>query len=119
VSDQHDEAVSLAVLLKQWGHEPQVASDDESTMAVVEAVRPHVLIYDLGNDSNATDPMLKQIRQQPWGQQTAFIGLGDVSLSGQFPSIAGSPLSRILQKPLDEAHLQSCLLDIGHAQTLG
>jgi two-component system CheB/CheR fusion protein len=48
VDDNRDGAESLAMLLRFWGHEPELAHDGPSAVELAEAARPDVVLLDIG-----------------------------------------------------------------------
>jgi DNA-binding response OmpR family regulator len=48
VDDSEDLTEALALLLKLWGHQPEVAASGRAALAAARARRPDVVLLDLG-----------------------------------------------------------------------
>jgi two-component system CheB/CheR fusion protein len=66
VDDQQDVAVSLAELLRSYGHQTRVAHDGPSALEAVQSFAPEVVLLDLGLEGTDGYVLAKQLRaQQP------------------------------------------------------
>jgi signal transduction histidine kinase len=75
VDDNEDAATSLAVLLRQMGHEVQTAFDGQEAVATAEALCPHVVFLDLGMPRMDGIEAAKRLRALPDGARTVLIAL--------------------------------------------
>ena len=75
VDDNHDGAASMAMMLRLLGNDITMAHDGLEAVAAAGAVRPEVILMDIGlprlNGLDAT----RQIREQPWGKSINIIAL--------------------------------------------
>jgi CheY-like chemotaxis protein len=107
VEDDADTADTLAMLLRGWGHDVQVARNGERALAAARARRPDTVLLDL-NLGNGPD-----------GLEVAFrlrdeAGLHDTrmfAVTGRPPEVAGvaGELDGVLVKPVDERALRQAL----------
>jgi PAS domain S-box-containing protein len=65
VDDNVDAALSLALLLRAWGHEVQAAHDGPATLELLPAFRPHAVLLDIGLPGLSGFEVARLIRQQP------------------------------------------------------
>ena len=64
VEDHDDTAASLAVLLRLYGHQVEVAADGPSALRAVQASPPDVVLLDIGLPKMDGWLVAKQIREQ-------------------------------------------------------
>jgi CheY-like chemotaxis protein len=79
VDDNRDSAESLAMLLTITGHDVQTTYDGVEAVKAVAAVRPEVVLLDLGLPRLNGYEVCRRIREQPWGKEmivVALTGLG-------------------------------------------
>ncbi len=124
VDDEAPEREGLAVLLKRWGYETEMASDGEEALAKVSTFDPMVVISDLRMPGMGGMELLKQLRDG--GSAATFIiltGQGSIEEAVEATKLGAY---NFLEKPLDSNRLQvelrNCLqrwederkLDIAH-----
>ena len=68
MDDNQDSADSLAMLLKIKGYEVGTAYDGEQAVEAAGALRPDVVLLDIGMPKLNGYDACWRIRQQPWGQ---------------------------------------------------
>jgi CheY-like chemotaxis protein len=75
VDDNQDSATSMALMLKLMGNQVRIAHDGIEAVEMAEALRPEVILMDVGmprlNGYDAT----RRIREQPWGRSLLIIAL--------------------------------------------
>ncbi len=71
--DLRDAADSLHLLLESMGHEVHVAYDGTQALEMAEALRPDVVLLDLGMPSLNGYDTCRHIRAQPWGDSILLI----------------------------------------------
>jgi CheY-like chemotaxis protein len=109
VDDNHDCAVSLALLLQQWGYEPAVAYDGPAALALASAAPPAAVVLDIalpGMDGCELATRLRGLPGMAKALLVALTGYGreeDVRLCSQ----AGIDLH--LVKPCDPEELRRVL----------
>jgi CheY-like chemotaxis protein len=75
VDDLHDNADTLAMLLRLHGHEVQTAYDGEEAVNRAGEFRPDVILLDLGMPRMGGDVACRIIREQPWGKAIRIIAV--------------------------------------------
>ena len=75
VDDNRDAVESLVILLELSGHEVHKALDGASAITIAEAVRPEVVLLDLGMPNVSGYDVARYIREQPWGQPAYLVAL--------------------------------------------
>ncbi|SIO40937.1 PAS domain S-box-containing protein [Singulisphaera sp. GP187] len=75
VDDNQDSARTMARLLKLLGNEVHTAYDGHEAVTAAEGFRPEVVLMDVGMPGLNGYEATRQIRQQPWGQDTIVIAL--------------------------------------------
>ena len=75
VDDNRDSADSLALLLVHAGHETQTAYDGHSGMEAARALRPHVILLDIGMPQLNGYEVARRIRREPWGGDVVLVAL--------------------------------------------
>jgi CheY-like chemotaxis protein len=81
VDDHSDQADSLALLVRLWGHEALVAYSGPAALELATTYCPHAVILDLALPGTSGLEVAHQLRQRPELGATALIaitGLGDV-----------------------------------------
>jgi PAS domain S-box-containing protein len=73
--DNRDGAESLATMLAILGHEVQTAYDGEQAVALAEAMRPEVVLLDIGMPKLNGNEAARQIREHPWGKNMLLVAL--------------------------------------------
>src|SRR5204863_8169234 len=67
VDDNHDSALSLAMMLSIMGHETRTAHDGESAVDTAESFLPEVVLLDIGLPKLNGYEVAQRIREQSWG----------------------------------------------------
>jgi CheY-like chemotaxis protein len=75
VDDNHDSADSLTALLKMMGNEVTTAYDGAQAVETAAALRPEVVLLDIGMPVLDGFEACRRIRQQPWGRGMYLIAL--------------------------------------------
>jgi CheY-like chemotaxis protein len=75
VDDNHDAAASLSKLLRRLGNEVQTASDGEEAVAAAAALRPDLVLLDIGLPRLDGYEAARRIRQQPGGHGIVLVAL--------------------------------------------
>ena len=75
VDDNRDSADSLALLLVHAGHETHTAHDGYSGLQAAEALRPDVILLDIGMPQLNGYEVARRIRQAPWGGDVTLVAL--------------------------------------------
>ncbi|HYC56405.1 MAG TPA: ATP-binding protein [Candidatus Binatia bacterium] len=75
VDDNQDSTESLAMLLKLKGNETHTAFDGMQAVQTAEAVRPDLILMDIGMPKLNGYDAARRIRQEPWGKNLVLIAL--------------------------------------------
>jgi pSer/pThr/pTyr-binding forkhead associated (FHA) protein len=107
VEDDADAAIALAILLRGWGHDVQVARNGDRALAAARARPPDTVLLDLN------------LGDGPDGLEVAYRLRGEASLrntrmfavTGHPPEVEGvaGELDGVLVKPVDERALREVL----------
>lgn len=75
VDDNVDAVQSLAMLLKMSGHEVEIAYDGPSALTMALAMRPDVMLLDIGLPGLTGYEVAEQVRQQPALKSVVLVAL--------------------------------------------
>jgi signal transduction histidine kinase len=109
VDDNADNTTALAMLLRQLGHEVEVADDGEMALARARYFRPDVILLDIGIPKMNGYDVCRELRQHDWGRRIRVIaqtGFGDEQDRRRS---AEAGFDGHLVKPIDPARLGAVL----------
>ncbi len=75
VDDNHDAAMSLAMMLEIMGNETQTAHDGLEALEIAESFAPDLVMLDIGMPKLNGYETARRIRQQPWGRGMKLVAL--------------------------------------------
>lgn len=75
VDDNLDAVNSLALLLRLFGHEVQIAHNGLEALEVAERFRPEVVLMDVGMPVLNGHEATRRIRAEPWGRDILILAL--------------------------------------------
>ena len=106
VEDHAESAEGLAELISLWGYEPHVAGDGERALELIDAVRPHIVILDIGLPGMDGRELAWRIRSAAGRDDVALVALTG---SPNGDDGADSCFDHRLLKPVDIDLLQRLL----------
>jgi CheY-like chemotaxis protein len=109
VDDNADNTAALAMLLRQLGHEVEIADDGEMALARAMYFRPDVILLDIGIPKLNGYDVCRRLRQHEWGRNIrvfAQTGFGDEQ--DRLRS-AEAGFDGHLVKPIDPARLEAVI----------
>ena len=112
VDDNHDSALSLAMMLSIMGHETRTAHDGESALVTAEEFHPDVVLLDIGLPKLNGYEVAQRIREHSWGASMFLIavtGWGQEE-DRQRSSEVGLDVHTV--KPVEPAALERILADL-------
>jgi CheY-like chemotaxis protein len=117
VDDNRDGAESMADMLGLLGHEVAAAHDGLEAVERAEAIRPDVILMDVGmprlNGLDAT----RRIREQPWGRGIAVVALTGWGQENDREKSREAGCDAHLVKPVGLADLERLLAELPHGRT--
>ena len=109
VDDNQDSADSLAMLLQIMGNEIRTAYDGEQAVEAAEAVRPDVVLLDIGMPKLNGYEACRRIREQPWGEEMFLIALTGWGQEEDRRRTEEAGFDRHMVKPVDADVLMKLL----------
>jgi PAS domain S-box-containing protein len=107
--DLTDSADSLAILLRQHGHEVHTAYDGEEALTVAARYKPRVALLDIGMPKLNGHELARKIREQPWGRDMLLIALSGWGQRDDRRRTREAGFTHHLIKPLDLAELAAVM----------
>ena len=121
VDDNHDSALSLAMMLSIMGHETRTAHDGETAVSTAEAFLPDVVLLDIGLPKLNGYEVAQRIRESAWGTAMFLIAVTGWGQDEDRQRSAEVGLNLHMVKPVEPAALEKLLseLQAGEAVTKG
>ena len=110
--DLADSADSLALLLRQHGHEVHTAYDGEQALETAARVRPRIAVLDLGMPKLNGFDLARKIREQPWGKDILLVALSGWGQQEDRRRSKEAGFNHHLVKPLDFDELAAVMKTI-------
>lgn len=109
VDDNMDQVQSMAILLREMGHEVRFALNGRAAFREARAFMPEVIFLDIGlPDMNGSD-LCRQLRSDPsFGSTRIFAMTGSIRQE-DWDEVTTAGCERLLLKPVDPAFLVSLL----------
>ena len=112
VDDNHDSALSLAMVLTMMGHETRTAHDGETALATAEEFRPDVVLLDIGLPKMNGYEVAQRIREHEWGTEMFLIAVTGWGQAEDRARSAEVGLNLHMVKPVEPTALQAVLADL-------
>lgn len=113
VDDNRDAATSLATLLRLTGYDVHMAHDGEEAVAAASALRPEVVLLDIGMPKLNGYDAARRIREKPWGKKILLVALTGWGQDEDRRRSSEAGFNHHLVKPLDLDALQRLLVSSG------
>ncbi|MDO8678439.1 MAG: response regulator [Acidobacteriota bacterium] len=112
VDDNHDSALSLAMVLTMMGHETRTAHDGETALATAESFHPDVVLLDIGLPKMNGYEVAQRIRESAWGTTMFLIAVTGWGQAEDRARSAEVGLNMHMVKPVEPTALQAVLADL-------
>jgi CheY-like chemotaxis protein len=112
VDDNHDSALSLAMMLSIMGHDTRTAHDGESAVAMAESFLPEVVLLDIGLPKLNGYEVAQRIREQAWGVSMFLIAVTGWGQDEDRERSSEVGLNVHMVKPVEPAALEKLLADL-------
>ena len=117
VDDNHDSALSLAMMLSIMGHETRTAHDGESAVATAETFLPEVILLDIGLPKLNGYEVAQRIRESAWGVSMFLIAVTGWGQEEDRQRSSEVGLNVHMVKPVEPAALERLLAELRRTQT--
>ena len=112
VDDNHDSALSLAMMLSIMGHETRTAHDGESAVEAAETFLPEVVLLDIGLPKLNGYEVAQRIRERPWGASMFLIAVTGWGQDEDRQRSSEVGLNVHMVKPVEPSELEKLLAAI-------
>ena len=99
--DNADSAATLSDMLRLLGHDVTTVADGEAAVAAAEAVRPDVIVSDIGMPRLNGYEVARQVRSRPWGGGVFLVALTGWGQADDRAKSAAAGFDHHLVKPVD------------------
>jgi CheY-like chemotaxis protein len=111
VDDNRDSAESLATLLQIGGNETHTAYDGLAAVHAAAALRPDVVLLDLGLPTLSGYEAARRIREQPWGNDIVLVALTGWGRDEDHDRSRAAGFNGHLVKPVNAVALMKLMTD--------
>jgi PAS domain S-box-containing protein len=112
VDDNRDAAESLARLIRQWGHQVKVALTGPAALAEFAALRPHVVLLDIGLPGTSGYDVARQMREVPGLEDAMLVALTGFGQEEDRRRAEAAGFDLHWVKPAQAEELQSLLSEV-------
>ncbi|HYB97494.1 MAG TPA: response regulator [Vicinamibacterales bacterium] len=112
VDDNHDSALSLAMMLSIMGHETRTAHDGESAVATAESFLPEVVLLDIGLPKLNGYEVAQRIRENAWGASMFLIAVTGWGQDEDRQRSSEVGLNVHMVKPVEPSALEKLLSEL-------
>ena len=117
VDDNHDSALSLAMMLSIMGHETRTAHDGESAVTTAESFLPEVVLLDIGLPKLNGYEVAQRIREHEWGTSMFLIAVTGWGQEEDRQRSSEVGLNVHMVKPVEPAALERLFAELRNNQT--
>lgn len=114
VDDNHDSALSLAMMLSIMGHDTRTAHDGESALSTAETFLPDVVLLDIGLPKLNGYEVAQRIRGNAWGAAMYLIAITGWGQDEDRQRSSEVGLNLHMVKPVEPAALEKLLANLRH-----
>ena len=118
VDDNHDSALSLAMMLSIMGHDTRTAHDGESAVETAESFLPEVILLDIGLPKLNGYEVAQRIREHAWGRSMFLIAVTGWGQEEDRQRSSEVGLNVHMVKPVEPAALEKLLAGLPQDPTL-
>ena len=115
VDDNHDSALSLAMMLSIMGHDTRTAHDGESAVATAETFLPDVVLLDIGLPKLNGYEVAQRIREKSWGASMYLIAVTGWGQDEDRQRSSEVGLNMHMVKPVEPSALEKLLASLAAA----
>jgi signal transduction histidine kinase len=119
VDDHLDGADSLAMLLRFWWHEVEIARDGPEALAAARAFRPEVVLLDIGLPGMSGLDVARQLRKEDTAAGAALVALTGYGQPDDRLRALEAGFDHHLVKPVDLTSLHELLGRLGNTPRAG
>ena len=112
VDDNHDSALSLAMMLSIMGHDTRTAHDGESAVQTAEMFLPDVVLLDIGLPKLNGYEVAQRIREQSWGESMYLIAVTGWGQDEDRQRSSEVGLNLHMVKPVEPSALEKVLANL-------
>ena len=116
VDDNHDSALSLAMMLSIMGHDTRTAHDGESAVTTAESFRPEVVLLDIGLPKLNGYEVAQRIREHEWGTSMFLIAVTGWGQEEDRQRSSEVGLNVHMVKPVEPAALERLFAELRRTQ---
>jgi two-component system, sensor histidine kinase len=109
VEDDTDSAEALQLLLQKMGHEARIATDGEQALEAARALRPDVVLLDIGLPGMDGHELAQRLRAAPETRAAKIIAVSGYGQERDLERSAAAGVDLHLVKPVDPARLAEAL----------
>lgn len=116
VDDNHDSALSLAMMLSIMGHETRTAHDGESAVDTAESFLPEIVLLDIGLPKLNGYEVAQRIREREWGTSMFLIAVTGWGQEEDRQRSSEVGLNVHMVKPVEPAALERLFAELRRKQ---
>ena len=110
--DNHDAAQSMAMVLRAAGHRVDVAHDGLSALALAEAVRPDLVLLDIGMPGLNGFEACRRLRASEWTRGVPIVAITGLGQPGDRERSRDAGFDAHWVKPIDPVRLHALVASV-------